>query len=98
MGKPQSKIVEKQETTIVVPVNSPHLGEDNYETHVIHSGTLRATGVILIFSIMSFIICAVAIKRICKHMKRVTSLPAVTIMSQQAQAASKSNKNIFPDI
>ena len=97
MGKPQSKIVEKQETNIVVPVNSPHLGADNYETHSVHSGTLRATGVIIVFSLMSFIICAVAIKRICKHMKRMTSLPAVAIMSQ-AQAASKSNKNIFPDI
>ena len=98
MGKPQSKIVEKQETNIVVPVNSPHVGADNYDTHTIHSGTLRATGVIIVFSIMSFIICAVAIKRICKHMKRVTNLPAVTIMSQQAQAVPKSNKNVFPDI
>lgn len=98
MGKPQSKIVEKQETNIVVPVNSPHLGADNYETHTIHSGTLRATGVIIVFSIMSFIICAVAIKRICKHIKRVSSLPAVAIMSHQAQATPKSNKNIFPDI
>ena len=97
MGKPQSKIVEKQETNIVVPVNSPHLGAENYETHTVHSGTLRATGVIIVFSIMSFIICAVAIKKIFRHIKRVSSIP-VAIMSHQAQAIPTSNKNIFPDI
>ena len=97
MGKPQSKIVEKQETNIVVPVNSPHLGAENYETHTVHSGTLRATGVIIVFSIMSFIICAVAIKKVCRHIKRVSSIP-VAIMSHQAQAIPTSNKNIFPDI
>ena len=97
MGKPQSKIVEKQETNIVVPVNSPHLGAENYETHTVHSGTLRATGVIIVFSIMLFIICAVAIKKICRHIKRVSSIP-VAIMSHQAQAIPTSKKNIFPDI
>ena len=98
MGKGQSKVVEKEEINMVVPVNAPHLGNDNYEMHQVHSGTLRATGVILIFTIMSFIICAIAIKRLCKHVQAMSSHHAVAIMNHQAQTMTRPPKNVFPDI
>ena len=96
MGKGQSKAVENEEINMIVPVNAPRLGTDNYEVHEVHSGTLRATGVILVFTIMSFIICAIAIKRFCKHVQAMTSPQAVAIMNQQAM--TRAPKNVFPDI
>ena len=86
MGKGQSKEVENEEFNVVVPVNAPRLASDTYDVHEVHSGTIKAMCVILLFTIMSIVICTIAIKRFCKHVRVMTNPHAVA------------PKKIFPDI
>ena len=90
MGKGQSKEIENEEISVVGPVNAPRLASDNYEVHEVHSGTIKATCIILLFTVMSICICAFAIKRFCKHVKVMTHA--------EANPNSAVAKKHFPDI
>ena len=65
MGKGQSEEIESEEINVVVPVNAPCLASDNYEIHEVHSGTIKATCLILLFTIMTIVICHMCLQFPC---------------------------------
>ena len=76
MGSGQSKEIEEEQINISVPVNSPHLAGDHYETHQYHGGTVKAMLIILLIIIMAIILCVIAVKRLCKNIRYLGTAPA----------------------
>ena len=75
MGGTGSKEVDEEQININVPVNSPHLAGDHYETHQYHGGTVKAMMVILLIVVMAIILCVLAIKRLCKNIRYLGATP-----------------------
>ena len=69
MGGTGSKEENEEIVNINVPVNSPHLAGDNYETHNYHGGTVKAVMVIILVVVMVILLCVLAIKRLCKNIR-----------------------------
>ena len=89
MGKGQSKEIESEEINVVVPVNASHLASDNFAVHEVHSGTVKAMCLVLILTLMSIVICVVAVKKLCKNMR---------VMAGQQQQQIVVSKKHFPDV
>ena len=87
MGTGTSKEIESEEINIDIPVNAPHLGSEQYSVHEVHSGTVKAMCLILLITLMSIVLCVIAVKRLCKNMKVMTHQPVMI-----------PKKNVFPDI
>ena len=91
MGGTGSKEDNEEIVNINVPVNSPHLAGDHYETHMYHGGTMKAMMVILLIVVMAIMLCVLAMKRLCKNIRYLGAIhdtPPVTY----------TKRNHLPDI
>ena len=71
MGKGQSKEIEEEQINVNVPVNSPELDGDKYDIHHYHGGTVKAMLIIILVLFMAVILCVIAVKRVCKNMRKL---------------------------
>ena len=81
MGGTGSKEENEEIVNINVPVNSPHLAGDHYETHQYHGGTVKVMMVILVIVVMVIILCVLALKRMCKNIRYLGAIPDVPKVS-----------------
>ena len=75
MGGTGSKEDNEEIVNINVPVNSPHLAGDSYETHHYHEGTVKAMMVILLIVVMAILLCVLAFKKLCKNIRYLGAMP-----------------------
>ena len=90
MGGTGSK-EEEEQININVPVNSPHLAGDHYETHQYHGGTVKAMLVILLIVVMAILLCVLAVKRLCKNIKYLGAV-------HDTSSVTYSKRSHLPDI
>ena len=91
MGGTGSKEDNEEIVNINVPVNSPHMAGDHYETHMYHGGTMKAMMVILLIVVMAVILCVLAMKRLCKNIRYLGAIP-------DAPPVTYTKRNHLPDI
>ena len=91
MGGTGSKEENEEVVNINVPVNSPHMAGDYYETHQYHGGTVKAMMVILLIVVMAILLCVVAFKRLCKNIRYLGAMP-------DAPAVAYAKRGHLPDI
>ena len=75
MGGTGSKEDNEEIVNINVPVNSPHMAGDSYETHHYHGGTVKAMMVILLIVVMAILLCVLAFKKLCKNIRYLGAVP-----------------------
>ena len=91
MGGTGSKEENEEIVNINVPVNSPHMAGDYYETHQYHGGTVKAMMVILLIVVMAILLCVLALKRLCKNIRYLGAMP-------DAPTVAYTKRGHLPDI
>ena len=91
MGGTGSKEDNEEIVNINVPVNSPHLAGDSYETHNYHGGTVKAMMVILLIVVMAILLCVLAFKKLCKNIRYLGAVP-------DAPPVTYAKRSHLPDI
>ena len=91
MGGTGSKEDNEEIVNINVPVNSPHLAGDSYETHNYHGGTVKAMMVILLIVVMAILLCVLAFKKLCKNIRYLGAVP-------DAPPVTYTKRSHLPDI
>ena len=94
MGGTGSKEENEEIVNVNIPVNSPHMAGDQYETHNYHGGTVKAMMVILLIVVMAILLCVLAVKRLCKNIRYMGAMGA----TPDAPPVTYTRKGHLPDI